>query len=84
LLIHIIILTLYNRLSNNLTQQGLASGQNLKNLRNQATILAGQIKNETDTLNVKERQLDISKRISKEINEDLIKTDKVIEAHESY
>jgi hypothetical protein len=74
--------SLQQQLSNNLTQQGLASGQNLKNLRNQATILAGQIKNETDTLNVKERQLDISKRISKEINEDLIKTDKVLEAHE--
>jgi hypothetical protein len=70
------------QLANNLTAQNTSSGQQLTNLQNQAAILADQIKNETDTLNVKERQLDISKRISKELNEDANKVDKVLEAHE--
>jgi len=73
--------SLQQQLADNLAEQDIRSGQNLKNLQKQAAILASRIKNETDTLNVKERQLDISKRLSKEIDGDLDKTDKVIEAH---
>jgi len=68
-------------LATNLARQNTVTGQQLTDLQNRAAILVDQIKNETDTLNIKERQLDISKRLSKEIDGDLDKTDKVIEAH---
>jgi hypothetical protein len=79
----------YNNL--NSLQQQLANinsqivGANLQqqqSLQNQASIIQALIKDETDTLNIKERQLDTSKRISRELNEDISKTDRVIESHE--
>jgi hypothetical protein len=79
----------YNNL--NSLQQQLANinsqivGSNLQqqqSLQNQASIIQTLIKDETDTLNIKERQLDTSKRISRELNEDISKTDRVIESHE--
>ena len=79
----------YNNL--NSLQQQLANinsqivGSNLQqqqSLQNQASIIQTLIKDETDTLNIKERQLDTSKRISRELNEDVSKTDRVIESHE--
>jgi len=74
--------SLQQDLAQNLIDQTTASGQNLTNLENQAANLENRIKNETDTLNVKERQLDVSKRISKELNENANRVDNVLDAHE--
>jgi len=79
----------YNTL-NNLTQQlsqinAQMVGANViqqQSLQNQANALKILIKDETDTLNIKERQLDSSKRIVKELNTELTKADRVIDAHE--
>ena len=74
------IVTSYNTLAS--LQQQLANINSNPNLQSQADTLRQQIKDETDTLNIKERQLDVSKRISRELNEDISKADRVIEAHE--
>lgn len=70
----------YNNLSS--LQQQLSNINGNPNLQSRADDLRQQIKDETDTLNVKERQLDISKRVSKELNENANKVDNVLEAHE--
>jgi hypothetical protein len=79
----------YNTL-NNLSQQlsninAQMIGANIiqqQALQNQADQLKILIKDETDTLDIKERQLDRSKRIVKELTEQESKVDKVIDAHE--
>ena len=72
--------TSYNKLAS--LQQQLANINSNPNLQSQADALRQQIKDETDTLNVKERQLDVSKRINKELNENANRVDNVLEAHE--
>jgi uncharacterized coiled-coil DUF342 family protein len=73
---------------NSLLQQHASLSQQLNaistnpNLAGQATLLRDQLKDVNNSLNIKERSLDIEKRINKELNEQLNKTDTALEAHE--
>jgi uncharacterized coiled-coil DUF342 family protein len=73
---------------NSLLQQHASLSQQLNaistnpNLAGQATLLRDQLKDVNNSLNIKERSLDIEKRINKELNEQLNKTDTALEAHQ--
>lgn len=59
-----------------------AGGQNRRNLLAQAQILRDQLKDINNELNIKERGLDIEKRVNKELNDQINKTDRALNAHE--
>jgi hypothetical protein len=80
------LLNRHNNLSQQLNQntqrQRSASGQNLQNLQNQAALLRDQLKDTNNELNIKERSLDIAKRTNRELNDEINKVDRALEAHE--